>query len=127
MTWLKKWLVKSLKDVAISIIQKEGDHLQHQIRAQVAGEADHCRLCDKLDRIIDSAQNRTLVLVASRGPAWAFLLPVRQQLRDVIRQHGDSLQNKLREGIKKNGPQAIDKIIDSAQAVLIKNIEALSI
>lgn len=127
MGFIKKWLVGSLKKIAIAVVVKEGDSLQFKLRAQVNGEGDACRLCDKLDRVIDEAQRRTLVLVASSGPTWEFLKPIRAKLSDEISAHGDRLQEALREEIKVKGPVAIDAVFDRAQAVLIANIEALSI
>lgn len=125
--WLKGWLVGSLKKIAIGIVQKEGDSLQWKLKAQVAGEADSCRLCDKLDRVIDEAQRRTLVLVASSGPTWDFLKPLRAKLAEEIGAHGDKLQAQLREEIKTKGPGAIDAVFDRAQSALIDNITALSL
>lgn len=127
MGFIKAWLVKSLKKVAVAVVQKEGDSLQFKLRAQVNGEGDACRLCDKLDRVIDEAQRRTLVIVASSGPTWEFLKPIRAKMAEEIGAHGDRLQEKLREEIKAKGPGAIDAVFDKAQATLIANIEALSL
>lgn len=127
LNWLKAWLVSSLKDVVVSVVQVEGDKLQAKLRAQVAGEKDACRLCDKFDKVIDEAQRRTLVLVASKGPAWAFLMPVRDKIAREISVHGDKLQEALRNEIKAKGPAVLDKVFDSAQAVLIGRIKALKL
>lgn len=127
MGFIKAWLVKSLKKVAVAVVQKEGDVLQGKLRAQVNGEGDACRLCDRLDRVIDEAQRRTLVLVASSGPTWEFLKPIRAKIAEEITVHGDKLQSKLREEVRVHGPKVIDQVFDRAQATLIANIEALSL
>lgn len=127
MNWLKRWLVGSLKKVAVAVIQKEGDKLQEKIKAQVAGEKDACRLCDKLDRVIDDAQKMTLVLIATSGPSWEFLKPVRAKIAKEVGAHGDKLQEALRNEIKAKGPGVVDAVFDKAQATLIANIEALSL
>ena len=125
--WVKSWIVGSLKKIAVGVVQKEGDSLQAKLKAAVVGEGDACRLCDKLDKVIDEAQRRTLVLAASSGPSWAFLKPLRAKIGEEITAHGDKLQKKLREEIKAKGPGAVDAVFDRAQEALIKNIEALSI
>src|SRR3990167_5118654 len=125
--WVKGWIVGFLKQAAIAVVQKEGDLLQYKLKAQIIGEKDTCRLCDKLDRVIDEAQKRTLVLVASSGPIWAFLLPIREKIAREITTHGDKLQEALRAEIKSKGPTVIDKVFDAAQAVLIARIKAIAL
>lgn len=127
MGWLKNWLVGSLKKIAIKVVQAQGDSLQWKLKAQVSGENDACRLCDKLDKVIDQAQRQTLFLVSSKGPKWEFLKPIRAKMIEEIEAHGDRLQEALREEIKAKGPVVIDQVFDRAQAALIANIEALSL
>lgn len=127
LNWLKSFFVEALKKVAVAIIQKEGDALQAKVRAQLDGGGDSCVVCDRIDRVIDEAQRRTLVLVASSGPTWAFLKPLRDAMAKEIGAHGDALQAKLREEIKANGPKAIDAVFDKAQALLVGRVQALQL
>jgi len=127
MNFIKGWLLKALKKASVAVVQKQGDEMQAELRAQVACGGGACDICDRLDRVIDGAQRKTLFLVATSGPSWAFLKPVRSKIAEAVLAHGDKLQAKLREEITAHGPKVLDAVFDKAQAVLIANIEALAI
>lgn len=127
MGWIKNWIAGSLKKLAVAIVQSQGDVLQAKLKAAVCDESDHCKLCDRLDTVIDKAQRKTVSIISTSGPSLEFLKPIRSKLSKEIIAHGDKLQLQLREEIKAKGPSAIDGIFDKAQATLIANIEALSL
>ena len=118
----KVWIVNSLKSLAIYEIEVEGDRLQNELRERIAKEGPSA-----IDRTIDAAQRRIRVAIETKGPTWVFLAPVREKLSAAIQAWGDALQANIKKEVAAYGPTAVDLAFDKAQAVLISQIEKLSI
>jgi hypothetical protein len=50
---------------------------------------------------------------------------VKAAAKKAVQEEGDALQKALKEAIVREGPQAVDRVMDAAQAALISRIDAL--
>lgn len=118
----KTWIVNSLKNAAIGIVNSEADVLAGELKAAIAKDGPGA-----IDRTIDAAQARIIAAVKTKGPTWAFLEPIRAQVADAIQGFGDDLQGKLDAAVKDNAGTAVDLVFAQAKAILLARLQAIAI
>jgi len=120
MKFLKNIALYWIKRAVIFEINQEGDRFQELLRSRIAKEGP-----GSVDRTIDAAQLRLLMVVETSGPKWSFLVPLRAKIKKAVQRFGDDLQVKINAGVRDHGPAAVDRVFDTAQAALIKSVEAI--
>lgn len=119
--WLRRlpvarYLRPLWQGLLVQLVQQEGDRLQVQVQAAVREHGPAA-----VDRLVDGWQERMHRGVALLPlPAW-----VRDPLRRLIQEHGDILQERLKDAMRNGGPPAVDVAFDTAQAAFIERIRAL--
>jgi hypothetical protein len=76
---------------------------------------------DKETNMLDKLK----ALVKALNPIAALKRTLKDAAKKVVTEEGDQLQARLKEALAKEGPGAIDKVLDGAQAALLSRIEAL--
>lgn len=127
MSKAKALLLKLFKPVlkagAKRLVQSEGDKLQESVKDAAKG-----RGLLGIDAAFDASQLRVIAGVNRLRPKHKWLLwlnPFLDKLAGVVQEHGDALQEKVKQAFIAEGPAAIDRAFDGAQALLIARIEAL--
>lgn len=64
-------------------------------------------------------------LLKALNPLAALKATVKAAAIKAVEEEGNQLQEAVKEAIRKEGPQAVDKVFDAAQAALKARIEAL--
>jgi len=112
-----KFLKPFGKSIACGIVQKEGDVLQEKCKIILAKEGPA-----GIDKVFDGFQAKVMAAVKRI----TFLPEIcAQQVRRIIVDEGDALQEKLKMGVAAQGPEAIDHAFDLAQYSLIERIKSL--
>ena|SRR3990167_11057760 len=124
MNWLRNagiWLLAILKPIgkgiAVTVIQHEGDVLQSSIRMAVS-----LRGPKAIDIEIDKWQDR---LISGLQKIKFLPLTWKDGAAKIIQQHGDELQDKLKQALSTGGLAALDLVFDTSQAVLIQKLDTL--
>lgn len=123
----KKLLEKMLKPLAKSlarhVVTQEGDRLQAEAKAALLKSGPNA-----LDGVFDKSQDRIIAGLRrahTTKPILSAINPILARIEDMVQEHGDALQEKVKKEVSGKGPDALDVVFDRAQELLIARINAL--
>lgn len=106
-----------IKMVLLRLIRKEGDLLQEKVKSAIARKTPFF-----IDKAFDEMQDTATHLLKKSN-----FIPDKMAYAAVkiISEQGDSLQEKIKEGMAKDNLLIVDMAFDSAQKALEEKINAL--
>lgn len=122
MNFIKGLAVGLLKRSIAPLLNAEIDSLANNLKKEIG-----IRGPKAIDSVIDAAQARAITLVRTKGPTWAFMLPIRDQVASAIQVFGDQVQEKLDAEVSAHGDQAVDLAVAQAKTLLLAKIDAISL
>lgn len=118
---MKQWLLGLLKGLGkravIKLLENYGDALQEDVKRNVQSKGPVA-----IDRYCDEWQSK---IEAGIGKVSFLPDALRDRLIALVQEHGDDLQESLKKALLKGGPDALDRVFDAAQALLVARIQAL--